>query len=463
MNKIIIFLFCLLIFTIGFFPAKDTDFGWHYRCGNQFLTSGKLCLKNEFSYYLANYQAYNPSFLYDISLAFLYKHGGLLTISIMGALVLTISAILFYFLIRPVVWINFLSFLIMFFLSYPVFSLGLRSQVLTYLFFLLLLFLLTQKERKLLLLMPLIFFIWVNTHIGFFIGLIVLGLYAIASIRKPIFFNLILIFVFSFLATLINPFGINVYREILNHALSPLNKMIAEWVEPSTWHIMLIIFLTLLSLFLSIKNKSLNFFKILLLIFFCLLALKARRNVPFFYIAFFYSFDFSRFFPERNRVINHIFFIFTPVLISTIIFYDIVFVPKTIQFDSSWSTYCESGTGVSFYPCEALKQYLQLSGNVYANYEWGGFLIWQKPNIKVFVDGRMPAWKDKNGRSPYQVYLEIIQTKDGWNEKLHSLKTDYIFIANGTFLDLLLQKGSEKYHWREVYRDNLAVIYQNIM
>ena len=75
----------------------------------------------------------------------------------------------------------------------------------------------------------------------------------------------------------------------------------------------------------------------------------------------------------------------------------------------------------------------------------------------------MPAWKDENGKSPYQVYLEIIQTQDGWNEKLRTLKTNYIFITNGTFLDLLLAKDAAKYGWEEVYRDNSAVIYQNVI
>jgi len=95
-------------------------------------------------------------------------------------------------------------------------------------------------------------------------------------------------------------------------------------------------------------------------------------------------------------------------------------------------------------------------------YEWGGFLIWQKPNIKVFVDGRMPAWKDENGKSPYQVFLEIIQTQPGWNEKLNKWKTNYLLIGNGSFLDLLLQKESKKYGWEEKYRDSIAVIYKNL-
>lgn len=101
-------------------------------------------------------------------------------------------------------------------------------------------------------------------------------------------------------------------------------------------------------------------------------------------------------------------------------------------------------------------------GNVFSMYEWGGFLIWRKPKIKVFVDGQMPSWKDNQGKSPYQVFLEIIQTKDNWNKRLKALKTDYLLITTDSFLDLLLQKEAKKYGWQEEYRDDLAVIYKNV-
>jgi len=116
------------------------------------------------------------------------------------------------------------------------------------------------------------------------------------------------------------------------------------------------------------------------------------------------------------------------------------------------------------YPCETIKAYSGLSGNVFNTYEWGGFLIWQKPEMKVFVDGRMPAWKDEDGKSPYRVFLEIWYAGAGWNEKLKKWKTDYILIRNQTPLDDLLKNNKEqsKYHWYEVYRGRDAVIYKYV-
>ncbi len=294
-------------------------------------------------------------------------------------------------------------------------------------------------------------------HIGFFIGLFVLVFFIFYENKGINRSQKLLIIFISFLTTLINPFGINVYREIFNHFTSPLGQMIAEWVKPSPFHLFLITSFTIIGLIIIIKQKSINFFYLLLLIFFSLLSLNARRNLPFFYPVFFYVMQDS--FKNLKSLEWVHYEMLIPILSSIIIFVLIICVPRTIRFNTSWKEYCQKGQIV--YPCQAIKNYSQLSGNVYAMYEWGGFLIWQKPKIKIFVDGRMPAWKDENGKSPYQVFLEIIQTQPGWNEKLNRWKTNYLLITNGTFLDLLLKKGANKYNWQEVYRDDIAVIYKN--
>lgn len=458
MKKIFIFLFFVLVFLTSFFPIKDTDFGWHYRCGKEFLTSGSLCIKNNLSYFLPNYQAYYTGHLYDITISFIYDHWGFLGISFVGSIVFTLAALIFTKLINNIK-LGFIAYFIFFALSYSIFSLGFRPQIITYLFLFVLLWLLESKNNKLFCFIPILFLFWVNLHIGFFIGLFVLiffVFYESKGINRSQ--KLFTIFI-SFLTTLINPFGINVYREVFNHLTSPLGQMIAEWVRPAPFHLFLIISFTITGLIINIKKKSINFFYLLLLIFFSLLSLDARRNLPFFYPIFFYV---TQDLFKNLKILKWVHYeILIPVLCSIIIFVLIIYVPQTIKFDTSWVEYCQKGQ--TTYPCQTIKKFPQLTGNVFNTYEWGGFLIWQKSNIRVFVDGRMPAWKDENGKSPYQVFLNIIQTQPGWNEKLNKWKTNYLLITNGSFLDLLLQKESNKYNWREVYRDDTAVIYKNCL
>lgn len=47
------------------------------------------------------------------------------------------------------------------------------------------------------------------------------------------------------------------------------------------------------------------------------------------------------------------------------------------------------------YPIDAVE-YLQANsckGNIFNSYNYGGYLIWQLPQAKTYIDGRMPSWK----------------------------------------------------------------------
>jgi len=75
----------------------------------------------------------------------------------------------------------------------------------------------------------------------------------------------------------------------------------------------------------------------------------------------------------------------------------------------------------------------------------------------------MPAWidNDKN-ESPYTTYLHILQTQDGWDNELKDLKTDYILISPGTFMDLKLESNPQDFGYRQEYRDGVSVLYKSL-
>jgi hypothetical protein len=106
-----------------------------------------------------------------------------------------------------------------------------------------------------------------------------------------------------------------------------------------------------------------------------------------------------------------------------------------------------------------LKKNVVKNENIFANYEWGGFLEWALPQDKYFVDGRMPTWKTPENLSPYTVYLNVIQAQPGYEKTLDTYKTDLLLITSGSYLDLELTNN--KSVWQEVYRDDVSVIYSN--
>ncbi len=466
MKRLVLFLSITTILLLTFLPNKDTDFGWHYQCGKLLISHQNNCTTNRFSYFLSDYQANNPSFIYDATIALVYDRFGFVGLSLINAV---FFALIFFCLTKMFsslpTEIIMGGFIAIFFLSYGVLGLGLRSQLFSYLFFIIFLLIIHHLNRipSLIWLFPLIMVIWVNTHIGFVIGLVLLGSYCCEAVylRRSIL-PTILTTLLTIGAVFLNPFRLGVFRALLNHFTSPLNMMVAEWVAPSSVQILFVICLTGLIGYFLVKEVH-SPYRFIALVIFATITIRAQRNLPLFYTFAFYCLLTIP--PIKRTIINFfrlnrlqpIFLVFL-FIINSLIF--IIQVPSTYLFDTHEMEYCTKG--LRPLPCQAVKQFPNLSGNVFTMYEWGGYLIWKKPTSRVFVDGRMPAWKDENDQSPYQVFLEIIQTKPGWNEKLRRWKTDYLLIETGSFLDLLLHRQTEQYGWKEKYRDPIAVVYQNL-
>ena len=64
------------------------------------------------------------------------------------------------------------------------------------------------------------------------------------------------------------------------------------------------------------------------------------------------------------------------------------------------------------YPVHAIS-YLKANpckGNLFNSYNFGGFLIWQLPNTKVYIDGRMPSWRYE-GKDYMATYNQVLTEK----------------------------------------------------
>ena len=187
----------------------------------------------------------------------------------------------------------------------------------------------------------------------------------------------------SILVTLINTFGFRIYEEAWRHFSGPidLSKLIAEWAPPQP-HIQQLIFTSgtvalLFVLFKSFRNSEIPFALFAFLIStFAFLALKARRNVPLYFVVLSYSLLNSlktKISPLRNQLA-------TLLAVGVLLYGLIVPLPKAIEYND-----CQRDV-----PCQAVEflEAQEVKGNIFNRYEWGGFLIWQLPEYKIFVDGK---------------------------------------------------------------------------
>lgn len=465
-NKRFFILSFILIALISFLPHSDTDLGWHLRYGQYFIENLKFMKTNDLTYLMPGYVWPNSYGLYQIFIYVIYKYFGLLGLSALSSILLISTYYLFSKIEPKLRYVNLVFFLILIFTSWHVFHIGARAQVFSFTFLVMLWGILKnyRKKEKYLYFLPPLFVLWANIHGEFILGVIVTGVFVFSQIIKyklKVSKILLAASFLSLIGTLINPYGIGIYEEAIRHMKVPMHTLIAEWLRPVPWIQVCTVIITLIITFLLFKKRQNNWlFFIILIPLFAYITLDAKRNIPVFLLfVVFAAYDLY-----KNRLLkieksiglkNIIDFIIPVALVSV----GFVNLTNSYNYAANQTTYCSKG--IWPYPCDAvkfIKENPPKGENVYSAYEWGGYLSWELPMYKFFVDGRTPAWPTPEGKSPYTIYLEIIQAREGYQEKLDEYKTDWLFIGAGTFLDIEL-KEKEDSVWKEAYRDRISVIY----
>jgi len=528
--KLIDWLFLVGLVLVFLLPPTDPDLGWQLRCGQEIWQREGWCNINKFSVLLEGYNWPNHHWLYQTVIWGIWgiwsrgagscSAGGRWGLSVLGAVVMGL-AFWFWYLATPNLRLEKMSLMsLMALMSWGVFSFGIRSQILGFLYFNLLLYIFSRLEQrpKFVWFIPLVMLVWANTHGGSVaLGLVLVGGWGIKEFKGfkkfKEFKETVLMLVLAVGATLLNPFGWRIYQEAWRH-FGPLgggvdlSKQIAEWVPPNTgvWWLVLLSALGLFGWLVVEEGKEgpepeqvrfrVNFgwMEGLLLLPFAFLALKARRNVSFYLaLAGWVAIKSLKGLKGERREMREE---LAWLAALGFLFYGLfIRLPLTAKANSSWESYCQQlPVGCPQKAVEFLKnQPPSLRGNIFNRYEWGGFLIWQLPEYKIFVDGRMPAWLARRSFSeggpvgPYTLYLETLQTQPSWEETLDQYKIDWILISPGTFMDLKLQPNPQEFGWgvkslpseeitplpresptatftgwREVYRDKVAVVYHRL-
>ena len=456
----------LLIFLLFFIAPMDTDLGWHLRYGQYFSETGNFLKINTLTYFMPGYFWSNSYTLYQIFIFLVYRLFGLFGLSFLNSLIFVLAFIFFNKINPKYPKINLILFLVLAFLGRNVFGLGLRAQEFTFLFLIIEFFLLknSQKENKYLFLLIPLFILWVNFHGAFILGFILVFAYLLNQVLYKNFKKIpatIVFLILSVLSAMINPYGINVYFGVIKLTFNPLNTLVSEWVSPGFIVKIILIGLFILYSYFSIKSKNKNkFFWIIVLSAFLYLSFSAVRNLVLYFLIISLSFiDLKEdliFKLENSKLLNK----FNSLILFYIFLIPLCFqIPKTFDIDFNWESFCRKG--YLKYPCKAVD-YIKSSNipgqNVFSYYEWSGFLEWQLPNYKFFIDGRAPAWETTEGIIPNQIYDEIILAEQGYQEKLEKYHTNWLLIPVNSYLDYELQQESNKY-WRQIYRDNISVIY----
>ena len=458
-------IFVLIAFVFYFRAPFDPDLGWELRCGQMWWQGMGFCAVNQFTALLSHFKWVNHAWLYQVFLELIYSHAGVLGLSILGGVVAGLTVSLIYFSMNTPRWWRLIWIALFVWVTRGVFSLGIRSQLFGLLIFSGQLLAWRRIKRRPLAIgiWILLMWLWVNFHGSFVIGLVagvfLFGEEMVRTRRRSLIWG----WLAGAAVTILNPFGVEVFREAWSHFHGvKLGQMIAEWVAPSGlvwWLSVGCGVMTIVYLLVSKRGKRAWLGGGVFL--FLMLALSAQRHVPFLWIwSGYWLFENGSIWLTLNKRIS-IADQKTLAWFLLLVFAICVLVLKLPAEIKTVRNY--EAIICSTYPCKAVEFLKQAgdTGAIFNRYEWGGYLVWKMPDRQFFVDGRMPAWS-LAGKSPYTIYLEALQNLPGWQKVLADYGMEWILISPDTFMDLLLSPAPAKYGWQEVYRDKISVVYLQI-
>lgn len=94
-------------------------------------------------------------------------------------------------------------------------------------------------------------------------------------------------------------------------------------------------------------------------------------------------------------------------------------------YDVSSPSFVEQNERTEF-PVDAVEKLKGASetGQIFNEYNWGGYLIWNLRDFKIFVDGRTDLFGDEI----IGEWVEIINAEENWQKKLDLWEIDYVLI-----------------------------------
>ena len=449
---LLIFFFSLLVLTRFYI---DADLGWHIAIGRAFLEGQGIIRNDQFSWTMAGHYWGNSYFLYQIVVAWLFYHVGYLATVFVFGFVAVVSVLL----LLPTKLNKWSSAVVLIGVVMVSVNLGIKPHVFDFLFFALLLVLLNKGyyTRKLWAPFWFVFFLlWANIHVGFLVGLltfsafVVIGVLKVRSLGKTVaVLDSVLLLAASWLGTLATPFNIQMYKSIFVDSASPLTWLyVYEWQPIISSLSFIVLYLISGLVFIYILRSRYKELGVEWFLLACVLFM--LPFVSLFYVLFWseiFIFLGTRYFVVEKKYFKNI-WMKLPVYLTFLVLLLGICLNFGGQFAMSKSL--SQRLVVDGYPVDAMR-FMVSSGytdRVFNNFNWGGFIDWQYPQVRAFIDGRMNGWKTEGGR---YIFDDFIQIGRGRCELINQYKPGIALLVSKSINSCF---GS----WQVVYRDETAVV-----
>ncbi len=476
----------LLIIIFGIFSVQaavrlDPDFGWHLMTGNYVVQHRQIPKTDPFSYTMPSYPYVDHAWLSDVIWAIVYPKLGMTVLAGLYAAIVVLTVLV---AVYPEYSLRSVLGLL---LAAPMFLLrfSVRTQVVDWLLFAIFLRVLHWTSRLRYLALVTCIWFWANLHGGFIVGLAVWAMTAVVEswMKKRILWKDLLAWVTGLVVTLLTPYGFELWREVgMTLWGNQMRTYIIEWM-PSVFNFepAFIFAAVLLGFGYWYFRSRFSSWTGLLIGAIILEAILSTRHVALFAVLF--LFLWPKVFAEFERLV-------AGNLARAKIFFGVLLGIAGLFFVwvCGWQLVSQLAdpNRSRYYPIGAIE-YLKehpFEGNLLAEYGWGGYLIWQYPEKKVFIDGRMAIWKrdmapeeeslsafadiiDISEKGNFQPYFEKykiqrvlwpkpgVKTSSLLNFPVPNMVLQFLNYKEPVqFLHTLEEAG-----WHNVYEDKTAIIY----
>ncbi len=482
-RNLILALTFLAIFAMGLRPSIDTDTWWQLRTGELIAQQRVIPTTDTLSFTREGQPWRYPStaWMMELKLYFIYSWFGPGGLNIWMALVITVAFVFIYLAMAGGGFLR--AFVLVLATAVSSVYWAARPYMATFVLSAVFLWILEDfrwKRKNRLVWLPFLMVLWVNSHPGFAMGFILVGIYFVdelmrwlsanwplkkAKFRKILLGSLgsMLLVMFGMLVgACFNPSG----PAILGYpfetvSIGVLRDYIQEWQSPNFHELVAQPFIWLLLLTVAvvgIARKRIALSDYLLIGVSIYLTLLAGRNMPLF--ALVAPIVLTRY---ATPVIDEIRKKLkrktqstktTPlkdginVLILVVIGVAVVVRAWVIYPNAVNQTdYAEDAPIAAV---EFMKDH-KPEGRLFNSYNWGGYLIWNLRDYPVFVDGRTDLYSDEL----LSEWLNTINATDDWQDTLKKWDIGLVLIEpNWPLAKVLPSEG-----WQMLFEDNHSVLF----
>jgi hypothetical protein len=502
-RNLILALTFLAIFVMGLRPSIDTDTWWQLRTGELIAQQRAIPTTDSFSFTRdgRNWRYPSTAWLMELSIFMIYRSFGAGGLNIWMAAMITLA---FAFIYMAMSGGGFLRvFVLVLATTVSAVYWAARPYMATFVLSAAFLWILEDfrwdpsplsplpqsrrgvphkknPRRNKLIFLPILMMLWVNSHPGFALGFILVGIYLLDELIRTIsanwplkkikfrkllrgrLGNLFLIAIAMLLAACLSPAGLTIFSYPFETvSIGVLRDYIQEWQSPNFHQLAAQPFIWLLLftlLFIGVARKRIAFSDFLLISVSVYLTLLAGRNMPLFaLVAPIVLTRYAK--PVIDEIRKKFKWRTKPAKASrwqSTLNVVIVLVIGLVVILRAWMIYPNSineadyATKTPVSAVDYIKEH-QLAGNLFNSYNWGGYLIWNLREYPVFVDGRTDLYSD----DLLTEWLNTVSASDGWRETLEKWNIGLVLIEPSWPLAKLLPAEG----WQLLFEDQYSVLY----